>query len=318
MVLLVDLEVPPETPPALVQALLGGCRSALGTDGCELTDVARAPTPRWHARIVLVPGEPEYSLRVEVRRTADVADPAAPPPSVERRELHFKATDAPRARWEAAGLTVAAAIEERDAPKRPAPVVAKPKPKAEPRLLPKPKPAAPPKQAAAVRERPRTLGVFALAGPGLSEGPWRFGLRGEGRQPFALGPLLLAGAIGIRFEQATHAAVSSRWSTLDVGGLVELVQLAQRSRLELGLAFAAQTFTAVAERDGLQSGRQASRFGGRTQLLLVHELSRTFSAVAGAEAEWLGPPVEVRLAADPVGRDAGVHLGLTLGVRAAP
>ena len=259
----VAVEIVTEAPsPAMTRAMLDACSAGVRVGTCELSSDA-AGEPELATAVVRWSSAPARSVRI------DVSVPSVSGRS-HLRVLTFKDSDAPVERWRAVGLTIATLVGDALAPstatgqasfddpnaaartnaaarasnpgteKHPAGEVAAPRggsPESEHRDGP-PTPTGD-EHMTTERPLPKTLWVCVsgVTGPGLEEGPFRFGARADvGFRPLTL-PVFGRVAFGYTSRAEDSRGVSVQWedATLEAGLVVGASQLRLEPHLGAGV-----------------------------------------------------------------------------------
>lgn len=194
----VAIDVPADLPAPEVAAVVQSCSAALGEGRCIVA--WEAQPRRWVAVVRFA--DDGTTLRVELR--ADAADGEL----VAESALEFERQDPARQRWAAAGLVVASlvAAELSDAERADAPAPTRPPRRSAVASAPRPAPS-----------RSRLWGaldVGALLGPGLDQGPLRFGAHARVLGGWQELPVLFVVSGRYATAQSTPRA---QWFTVGVG-----------------------------------------------------------------------------------------------------
>ena len=285
----VVIEVPVEAAPAAAVAV-GRCAQALGAGRCLMAGDSVGAS--YHAQIVSAADASKVTI--EFRRGS------ARGPIVATRELVFAAGDAPESRWASAGLVVAGLVAAFDAnaeitrappPRRPAPAASTP------------------------AHALLGVDVAALGGPGLSEGPPRFGGFGRFWYGWSSYPRVL-GLASVRYAaRAGEPGVS--WTSLGLGLETRVGSSESLLNLELTGEVVAERFAVSATQatTGQTASAEQNRVGGRLGLSVPVRLSHRLRLLIGGDAAAMTPPVKVEIEGNHVGREPAARFSAFLGSR---
>ncbi|HEY6725295.1 MAG TPA: hypothetical protein VI197_14770 [Polyangiaceae bacterium] len=303
----VTIELPTDTPDALIERVVDSCNQALGEPRCRA-----APASGEASTLYALVSWEGVELAISLRQgTATGVE-------VDSRHVAFSDSDVPEDRYIAAGLMVAAlaAAQANEVPAaepapEPAPVPPRP-PIAAPRV--EPAPTAP---AVTAPETPLHLGLDlgAEAGPGL-----------RGQRPKWGGALRLwwlahAPRIGASASASLLGAdddVTLRWTTLALGFAARVTPWDGALGLDLLCEATAQHTEASASVGAETDSDALWRFGGRLGAVVSLDTGSWIQPYLGATLTLLDRGLEVTLAEDAQGSEPGVTAGGSLGVRLAP
>ena len=234
-VVAVDI-APADAPPAMAEALIAACSSALRRGSCRpISGVASDESRVATARVVWDEADAAVRVAVKVQQTSD--------PTVMSRSLSFASGDARSERWRAAGLIVASLVGEFEAQYGS-------DPRDERATEPSPAPLPP------NAERLAWFGLAATVAPGVSPGATRVGGRIEGG--FALAPPIYGlAAFDYSFGAGGSLGLDTRWLTLRTGVLYSEQALSNDLALGLSAEILAQHIAASAVAPtGTESGAE--------------------------------------------------------------
>ncbi len=306
-VVAVDI-APSDAPPAMAEALLAACSTALRRGSCR--PVGGVKPDEWSAATaVIVWDEADASVRVAVKveHSSD--------PTVLNRRLSFTSSDARIERWRAAGLTVASLVgeieEQHDARSEAAlqSAGATEGPTPSSKLLP------PPPASNAVRQG--WLGLAATLAPGATAETVRVG--GKLEAGFALAaPIYVLAAFDYAFSAGDTLGFETQWMTLRAGALYS--ERVSSSSLALGLSaevLAQRIEASAVAPGGTESGSQwdpGVAIGVRAGL--PHASNWSFSTGLDLWRLWRGTAIVLR--DEEVARSSAWGASFWLGIQWDP
>lgn len=300
----VMIELPPDTPEALIEQVVDSCNQALGGPRCSAADASGEATTLY--ALVSWDG---VELAISLRRGA------ASGVEVDSRHVAFADSDDPEARYIAAGLMVAALAAAQPSE------AAAPEPPPEPAPAPTPRrrPVSPPTSAPELlrAKNPLHLGLDlgAEAGQGLrGQGPkW-----GGGMRLWWLGHAPRLGVSASASLLAAEDGVSLRWTTLAAGFVARVTPWDSQLGLDL-LGDVTAQYTKASATLGTETDSEALwRFGGRLGALVSIETGTWLQPYGALSLTLLDRGFTVTLAEDAQGSEPLATLGGSLGVRLAP
>lgn len=163
---------------------------------------------------------------------------------------------------------------------------------------------------------PWGLDVAAAAGPGLNQGPWRFGATLRGWARWRQTPWGLIASVDWS-SRPGHPDVN--WLTASAGALAHLELRPMPFACEFRAEFIAQRVGISAQSDQLGSdATQLPRFGGRLGADAFWNVSQSFSLFAGAWGALSSPGYVVDVENVRRGGERDSSWGLLLGLRVLP
>lgn len=265
---------------AEASATLESCELNLGAERCRSSDEA-GPQPHWYA-IVTWRDEQQLQAHVELHRTTR----AGPLENV--REIAFSDADSLEQRYRAIGLLIAFYVvagrsqQPEEAPNAPLP------------------PATPPLRPAPPQEHDVAWGLdlSGLVGSGLEVNQRRAGgaLRGW-VAPFVVPVRPL---FGLDWAAASGMA-DAIWLEGSVGAALRLEPFGAPLGLELRVEALAQRLSLSAQRGDRSDREWLTRYGARTGLDVVLELTTGFAIVVGGQGSLVTPEYSVEVEAEPAG-----------------
>lgn len=319
-----------EPPRELAAALVGACTQAATATECRLLrDVPNGP----YTAIAIVTWEEGDRARIEVGLRRD------PVSEWRTRELTFQHADAEVERYRTVGFVIgglATAARDEDAPGSPsgppsaaaaAAAAAAPAPTPPPAPAPKPPPAAPPvatnSEPAAAEPSPVPtpppspsrgwIGLAAVVGGGLDEGPARYGGR------FVAGLHVIPHvsalvALGASKRPRDAHGVVAQWLDAGIGASLAVFS-PESSHLELRAEVLAEQFSAeAADNPGAGGSRIRTRVAGRAGVDGVLRIIGPLSLVGTGEATF-GAATILEIGTENVGATRNLELGAALGPR---
>ena len=319
-----------EPPRELAAAIVSACtQAATGTECRLLRDVPNGP----YTAIAIVTWEEGDRARVEVGLRRD------PVSEWRTRELSFQHADADVERYRTVGFVIgglATAARDEDAPGTPsgppsaaAAAAAAAPPATTPAPAPPPKsaPAAPPPAATPEPNAPEPtpaptptrassrgwIGLAAVVGGGLDEGPARYG----GRFVAGLHVIPHVSAVvslGASKRPRDAHGVVAQWLDAGVGASLTLFS-PESSHLELRAEVLAEQFSAeAADNPGAGSSGIRTRVAGRAGVDGVLRIIGPVSLVGAGEATF-GAATILKVGDEGVGATRNLELGAALGPR---
>ena len=318
-----------EPPRDLAAAIVGACtQAATGTECRLLRDVPNGP----YTAIAIVTWEEGDRARIEVGLRRD------PVSEWRTRELTFQRADADVERYRTVGFVIgglATAARDEDAPGVPsgppsaaataaaAAPASTPAPAAAPKPPPVVAPPATPPEPAAPEPSPVPtpppgpsrgwIGLSAVIGGGLDEGPARYGGR------FVAGIHVIhhfsaVVALGASKRPRDAHGVTAQWLDAGIGATFALFS-PERSHLELRVELLAEQFSAeAADSTAVGGSRIRTRVAGRAGLDGVLRVIGPLALVGSGEATF-GAATILELGGEDVGATRNLELGATLGPR---
>ena len=295
----VAIDLPADTPEATVAKVVESCNQALGGPRCQAAGQGVRTT------LVAIVRWEGTELRISLHKDS------AEGPEVDQRQVAFSAEDAPRDRFIAAGLMVAALTAAQINPEAPEPEPPPPPPTKPPPAPPKldvpPAPPAPPP------ELPLHLAtnLSAEVGQGLSgEGAkWGGGVR--------LSWLLHSPRIGVTGKVSYLGAgqpTRMRWTSAAVGLIARLSPWNSPIGVEFSGEGVAERVVAQATRDGESDSDGLWRLGGQLSLLAGLRVPASVEPFVGLQLTLLERGFEVRLEDEPLATEPPLRLTGQLGL----